>query len=55
MNEDTTQGLYDELYRLQDAVQEVDPTNPYFESTVEYLEGCIDHVLEELELAGEEV
>ena len=55
MNEDYNQGLYDELYRLQDAVRAVEPTDPWHDAKVAHLEGCIEWVLEEMELAGLEV
>ncbi len=53
--EETVQHLYDELYRLQDAVKSVDVTMPESEAIIAHLEDLITWTVQELELAGEYV
>ena len=52
---ENTQLLYEELHRLQDLVNEVDPSWDDYEATIEHFEHIIECTLDELRDCGEEV
>ena len=53
--EDVVASLYDELYRLEDAFDEVNPLCPDYEGIVDHLRGLVEWTKDELRLAGEQV